>query len=55
LFEIQHAHVGVVRGAGIGGGDSVDHPNKYFDESRKLYREKKEEEVKNKEGKMEVD
>ncbi|KAM0790747.1 hypothetical protein ACM66B_004599 [Microbotryomycetes sp. NB124-2] len=34
LFEIQHAQYGVRNGDGLGNGDSVDHPNKYFDHSR---------------------
>ncbi|KDE04332.1 hypothetical protein MVLG_05212 [Microbotryum lychnidis-dioicae p1A1 Lamole] len=42
LFEIQHAKCGVVKGDGIGKGDSVDHPNKYFDRSRALVKEKME-------------
>lgn len=40
MFEIQHARFGVVKGDGIGNGDSVDHPNKYFDRSRVLAGEK---------------
>lgn len=36
LFEIQHAAYGVVKGDGIGNGDSVDHPNRFFDASRAL-------------------
>ncbi|SCV71677.1 BQ2448_3265 [Microbotryum intermedium] len=42
LFEIQHSKYGVVKGDGIGKGDSVDHPNKYFDRSRALVKEKTE-------------
>ncbi|KAM0751523.1 DNA primase large subunit [Meredithblackwellia eburnea MCA 4105] len=52
LFEIQHAHKGVAKGDGIGNGDSVDHPNRFFDASRALYIEKTEEV---KPEKMEVD
>lgn len=29
------------KGEGLGGGDSVDHPNRYFDASRKAIREAK--------------
>lgn len=36
LFEITHANLGVQKGDGVGAGDSVDHPNLYFDKSRKL-------------------
>lgn len=45
MFEIQHAKLpggkGVEKGDGLGGGDSVDHPNRYFDASRKVIREAK--------------
>jgi DNA primase large subunit len=36
LFEIQHASNGVVKGEGLGKGDMVDHPNKFFERSRKV-------------------
>ncbi|GAA5899698.1 hypothetical protein JCM6882_005415 [Rhodosporidiobolus microsporus] len=43
VFEIQHAKLpggnGVAKGDGLGGGDSVDHPNRYFDASRKAIKE----------------
>lgn len=35
LFEIQHK---IKNGEGLGKGQSVDHPNRYFDESRKIIR-----------------
>ena len=65
VFEIQHAQFGVSKGDGWGNGDSVDHPNRYFDRSRQLVidsqpKAKKEEESKTtsqlkKEQFMEVD
>jgi DNA primase large subunit len=60
LFEIQHAKLGVAKGEGIGKGDSVDHPNRYFDRSRALYKEQREKETSEdgkvkKEEPMEVD
>ncbi|GAA5991439.1 hypothetical protein JCM5350_006930 [Sporobolomyces pararoseus] len=65
VFEIQHAKFGVSKGDGWGNGDSVDHPNRYFDRSRQLVidsqpKAKKEEESKTtsqlkKEQFMEVD
>ncbi|BGP18449.1 hypothetical protein JCM10213_003182 [Rhodosporidiobolus nylandii] len=46
VFELQHAKLpggqGVQKGDGIGGGDSVDHPNRYFDASRKAIKEARE-------------
>ncbi|GAA6011155.1 hypothetical protein JCM11491_006742 [Sporobolomyces phaffii] len=39
VFELQHAKLGVVKGDGLGGGDSVDHPNRYFDKSRQLVKD----------------
>ncbi|GAA5897500.1 DNA primase subunit PRI2 [Sporobolomyces salmoneus] len=36
VFELQHSKLGVTKGDGLGGGDSVDHPNRYFDKSRAL-------------------
>lgn len=45
VFELQHAKLpggeSVHKGEGLGGGDSVDHPNRYFDASRKVIREAK--------------
>lgn len=38
VFEIQHAAVGVRKGDGVGNGDSVDHPNLYFQKSREVYK-----------------
>lgn len=55
LFEIQHRSVGVQRGQGIGDGESVDHPNRYFEASRKIRLEKVKEEEGVKGEKMEVD
>ncbi|EJF65965.1 DNA primase, large subunit [Dichomitus squalens LYAD-421 SS1] len=40
VFEITHAHQGVKKGEGVGGGESVTHPNQYAARSREL--EKKE-------------
>jgi DNA primase large subunit len=31
---------GVKRGEGLGGGDSVNHPNRYYERSREIEREK---------------
>ncbi|GAA6061975.1 hypothetical protein JCM10212_005219 [Sporobolomyces blumeae] len=50
VFELQHAKLGVAKGDGLGGGDSVDHPNRYFDKSRLIVKEHKAKEVKNEEG-----
>ncbi|GAA6003477.1 DNA primase subunit PRI2 [Rhodotorula paludigena] len=53
VFELQHAKLpggeSVPKGEGLGGGDSVDHPNRYFDASRKVIREAKDK-VKKEEG-----
>ncbi|KZT11217.1 DNA primase large subunit [Laetiporus sulphureus 93-53] len=40
VFEITHASVGVKKGEGIGGGESVTHPNQYAAKSRELEKEK---------------
>ncbi|GAA5963393.1 hypothetical protein JCM3765_003053 [Sporobolomyces pararoseus] len=53
VFEIQHSKLGVSKGDGLGGGDSVDHPNRYFDKSRQLVKEAKAKEVKEEVGKKE--
>ena len=37
VFEVTH---GIKKGDGLGGGDSVGHPNRYFERSRELEREK---------------
>lgn len=50
VFELQHAKLGVMKGDGLGGGDSVDHPNRYFDKSRQLVRDSKAKEEKEEEG-----
>lgn len=39
VFEIQHVKFGVNKGDGLGKGDSVIHPNIYYDKSRQLIRE----------------
>lgn len=36
VFEITHASQGVKKGEGIGGGESVTHPNQYASKSRAL-------------------
>ncbi|GAA6043985.1 hypothetical protein JCM8097_003424 [Rhodosporidiobolus ruineniae] len=56
VFEVQHARGrlpgggGVEKGDGLGGGDSVDHPNRYFDASRRVIKEARERGVKAEEG-----
>lgn len=48
--------MGVDKGSGIGEGESVDHPNQYFDKSREILIErKKEDDSKVKSAKMDVD
>lgn len=39
VFEITHAQYGVSKGDGIGGGESVTHPNQYAAKSRELAKE----------------
>ena len=39
VFEITHAGAGVKKGEGIGGGESVTHPNQYAARSRELERQ----------------
>ncbi|TIA75559.1 hypothetical protein E3P89_03625 [Wallemia ichthyophaga] len=36
VFEITHANKGVRKGDGLGGGESVNHPNRYFERSLEL-------------------
>jgi DNA primase large subunit len=36
VFEITHSAIGVKKGQGIGGGESVTHPNEYAARSREL-------------------
>ena len=36
VFEITHARQGVKKGEGVGGGESVTHPNQYAQRSRDL-------------------
>lgn len=55
LFEIQHAGLGVQKGDGIGNGDSVEHPNMYFEKSRKLEIAAAESAGEGKVEKMEID
>ncbi|PCH38083.1 DNA primase large subunit [Wolfiporia cocos MD-104 SS10] len=40
VFEITHARQGVKKGEGVGGGESVTHPNQYAAKSRELEKEK---------------
>ena len=39
VFEITHARQGVAKGQGVGGGESVTHPNQYAARCRELERE----------------
>ncbi|GJE90839.1 DNA primase large subunit [Phanerochaete sordida] len=43
VFEITHAAEGVRKGEGVGGGESVTHPNQYAARSRELEKKIKEE------------
>ena len=43
VFEITHARQGVKKNDGIGGGESVTHPNQYAARSRELDKPKTEE------------
>ncbi|TIC46368.1 DNA primase, large subunit [Wallemia mellicola] len=36
VFEITHANKGVTKGDGLGNGESVNHPNRYFERSLQL-------------------
>ena len=40
VFEITHRDVGVKKGEGLGGGESVTHPNAYAAKSRELEKKK---------------
>lgn len=40
LFELTHRAVGIKAGDGIDGGETVDHPNRYFVRSRELAKDK---------------
>ncbi|EKM82746.1 hypothetical protein AGABI1DRAFT_53177 [Agaricus bisporus var. burnettii JB137-S8] len=45
VFEITHASCGVAKGEGIGGGESVTHPNQYAARSMELGKSKKEDDA----------
>jgi len=38
VFEITHSMMGVKKGEGVGGGESVTHPNQYSARSMELYK-----------------
>lgn len=40
VFELTHASSGVAKGEGIGGGESVTHPNQYAARSMELQKQK---------------
>lgn len=40
VFEITHYGLGVKKGEGVGGGESVTHPNQYVSRSRELEKAK---------------
>jgi DNA primase large subunit len=42
VFEITHAGCGVGKGEGVGGGESVTHPNQYAARSMELGKSKNE-------------
>ncbi|KAH9926225.1 DNA primase large subunit [Fomitopsis serialis] len=50
VFEITHARQGVAKGQGVGGGESVTHPNQYAARSRELERELEGVTTKNEDG-----
>lgn len=39
LFELTHKGLGVKKGDGLGNGESIAHPNRYFERSWNLSRE----------------
>lgn len=43
VFEITHAQQGVKKNEGIGGGESVTHPNQYAARSRELVKKEEKE------------
>lgn len=40
VFEITHSSMGVKKGEGVGGGESVTHPNQYAARSREIEKER---------------
>lgn len=42
VFEITHSALGVKKGEGVGGGESVTHPNQYASRSRELFKAQQE-------------
>lgn len=38
VFEMTHSSYGVKKGEGVGGGESVTHPNQYASKSMELYK-----------------
>jgi DNA primase large subunit len=44
VFEMTHTSGGVTKGEGIGGGESVTHPNQYAARSMELAKSKNEDE-----------
>ena len=54
VFEITHSKHGVKKGEGVGGGESVTHPNQYATRSMELDKAKKES-VKTEPAAMDVD
>jgi len=46
VFEITHGQYGVKKGEGIGGGESVTHPNQYTAKSMEMEKESVKEETK---------
>lgn len=40
VFELTHSSCGVNKGEGVGGGESITHPNQYASRSMELYKAK---------------
>jgi DNA primase large subunit len=40
VFELTHSSYGVSKGEGVGGGESVTHPNQYTSRSMELHKAK---------------